>query len=379
MRVLSKTDEFLALEPQFNAILRSSGSDHVQCTFEWLSLWFRHFGKESKLHVLVAEEGGRVCGVAPLMLHTRPAVYRGLVKLRALSFIGYGFTDRSDFVISPEGTGASREQVMSALFDRLFQDPHLWDEVLLTQLTDASPNFASIRKETDRGGYDVETETLIACPYVDTGTDFDTYYKGLRTNLKHDVARKLRRLAEQGLEPDFEVVTRVDDAVLLELQELNRKRFEATGHRSFFLREDRFAFLRELAAVFSERQWWLLFLFRIKGRLVAYHLCFVYNGTVYNWNTSYDLEYSQYSLGKILLKPVLQFCFEKGYRVFDFMAGDEDYKLKWTGKMTTNYQIAVRRRNLKTGLMKGYSSLKRTVRRAKPGEPPRPPHSPGTS
>lgn len=300
--------------------------------------------------------------MAPLMLHTRPAVYRGLVKLRALSFVGYGFTDRSDFVISPEGTGASREQVVSALLDHVFRSSNLWDEMLLTQLADASPNFASVRKETERTGHDVKAETLIACPYLEIGPDFEAYYKGLHTNLKHDVARKLRRLAEQGLEPDFEVVTRVDNAVLLELRELNRKRFETAGHRSFFLREDRFAFLRDLAPVFSEKQWWLLFVFRIRGKLVAYHLCFAYNGTVYNWNTSYDLEYSQYSLGKILLKPVLAYCFEKGYRVFDFMAGDEDYKLKWTDKMTTNYQIAVRRRNLKTELMKGYSSLKKTIR-----------------
>ncbi len=311
----------------------------------------------------MAEEGGRVCGVAPLMLHARPVMYRGLVKLRALSFIGYGFTDRSDFVISPEGSGESREQVVRALFDRIFQDRSLWDEVLLTQLTDASPNFESVKKETERGGHETETEKLIACPYMEMGGDFEAYYKGLGKNLKHDVAKKSRRLAEQGLEPDFEVVTRVDESVLRELQELNRKRFEATGHRSFFLREDRYAFLQDLATAFSERGWWLLFLFRVKGRLVAYRLCFAYNGTVYDWNTSYDVEYSQYSLGKILLKPVLQYCFEKGYRKFDFMAGDEDYKLKWTDRIRTNYQIAVRRRNLKTELMKSYSSLKKTVYR----------------
>ena len=311
----------------------------------------------------MAEEGGKVCGVAPLMLHRRPAVYRGLVKVRALSFIGHGFTDRSDFLISPEGTGVSREQVVSAMFDHVFRNSTLWDEILLAQLTDASPNFASVRKETERPGHDVEAEKLIACPYLEIGPDFDAYYKGLGKNLKHDVAKKSRRLAEQGLEPEFEVVTRVDDAVLTELRELNRKRFEAAGHRSFFLREDRFAFLRDLAAVFSERQWWLLFLFRVKGRLVAYRLCFAYNGTVYDWNTSYDPEYSQYSPGKVLLKPVLAYCFEKGYKVFDSMAGDEDYKLKWTDKVRTNYQIAVRRRNLKTELMKGYSSLKKTIQR----------------
>ena len=309
----------------------------------------------------MAEENGKVCGVAPLMLHARPAVYKGLVKLRALSFIGYGFTDHSDFLVSPAGSGASREQLVHAMLDHVFQCRGVWDEILLTQLADSSPNFASVRTETERVGYDVKAETLIACPYLEMAGDFEAYFNGLGKNLKHDVAKKSRRLAEQGLEPDFEVVTRVDDSLLLELQELNRRRFEAAGHRSFFLREDRFAFLRELAGVFTQRQWWLLFLFRVKGRLVAYRLCFAYNGTVYDWNTSYDLEYFQYSLGKILLKPVLQYCFGKGYREFDFMAGDEDYKLKWTDRVRTNYRVTVRRRNLKTGLVKSYSSLKKAI------------------
>jgi CelD/BcsL family acetyltransferase involved in cellulose biosynthesis len=292
-------------------------------------------------------------------------VYRGLVKLRALSFIGQGFSDNSDFIISPGVAGASREQVLTALFDHMFKNGSRWDEILLAQLADTSPNFDLVKKETERNGYDVAVETLIVCPYIEIAGDFETYYQGLGKNLKHDVAKKSRRLAEQGLEPSFEVVTRIDDRVLAELRELNQKRFEAAGHRSFFLREDRFSFLRELASIFTEKQRWLLFLFRVKGKLVAYRLCFAYNGTVYDWNTSYDVEYSQYSLGKILLKPVLEYCFEQGYKVFDFMAGDEDYKLKWTGKTRTNWQIAVRHRNLKTGLMKTYSSIKRRAQRVK--------------
>lgn len=362
MRVLENMEEFLALEPRFNALLESSGSDHVQSTFEWLSVWFKHFGKDAKPHVLVADEDGAIRGIAPLMLHARPAVYRGLVKLRTLSFIGYGFTDHSDFVVSTEGSGVSREETVRAMFDHIFGNRSVWDELLLTQVPDSSPNFACVGAETRRVGYDARAETLIACPYLDIEGDFEAYYKGLGKNLKHDVAKKSRRLTEQGLEPEFEVVNRVDDAVLLELRDLNRRRFEAAGHRSFFLREDRFAFLRELAGVFTRKQRWLLFLFRAKGRLVAYRLCFAYNGTVYDWNTSYDLEYSQYSLGKILLKPVLQYCFEHGYREFDFMAGDEDYKLKWTDKVRTNYQVSVQRRNLKAGLVKGYASLRKTLR-----------------
>ncbi|MCX5800818.1 MAG: GNAT family N-acetyltransferase [Candidatus Eisenbacteria bacterium] len=290
------------------------------------------------------------------MIHKRPAVLRGLVKLNTLCFIGYGFTDHSDFIISRD-----RDRVMRAFFGCIFENSHLWDEVLLTQIPDSSPNFELVKSEIQKGGYEVTTDVLIKCPYIEIEGDFEAYYNRLGKNLKHDVAKKSRRLTEQGLEPDFEVATRIDEKILEELRGLNRKRAEATGHRSFFLRKDRYNFVSELARVFNENQSWLLFLFRAKGNLIAYRLCFAYNNVVYDWNTSYDLDYSQYSLGKILLRPVLAYCFEKRYGVFDFMAGDEDYKLKWTEKVRTHYRIGVRRKNLKTRVVRLYSGLKSRV------------------
>ncbi len=342
-----------SLEPEFNKVLGESGSDHVQCTFEWLSLWYKHFGQDCELFTLVARESGEITGIAPLMIHRRAAVYRGLVKLRTLSFIGYGFTDNSDFFIIED-----RERLVSAFLDYMFENDELWDEIRLTQLSDASPNFELLKAGLAREGHEPETEPLIGSPYVQIEGEFEPYYESLGKNLRRDVAKKMRRLVEAGVELDFDVITRIDEGLLEELREFNRKRFEATQHRSFFLNEQRFNFVCDMTKTFNEKGWWRLFLFRSKGSLVAYRLCFAYNDVIYDWNTSYDVEYFKYSLGKILLKPVLAYCFDEGFKVFDFMAGDEDYKLKWTDLVRTNYQLSVQKASLKTRLAKAYSKAR---------------------
>jgi len=247
----------------------------------------------------------------------------------------------------------------------MFEHDKLWDEILLAQLPDSSPNFEFVNRALKRSEYDVAKEVLIGCPYLEMAGNFESYFKRLGKNLKHDIAKKTRRLGEDGLAPDFEPAGNISARLLEELRELNRKRFEATEHRSFFLKDDRYAFLRELAGVFNEKKRWLVFAFRVRGRLVAYRLCFLYNEVVYDWNTSFDVEYFKYSLGKILLKPVLSYCFEKGYLVFDFMAGGEDYKLKWTDKIRTNYQFSVRKRNLRTRVARAYVGVKNWRRRTK--------------
>jgi CelD/BcsL family acetyltransferase involved in cellulose biosynthesis len=245
--------------------------------------------------------------------------------------------------------------VAKAFLDYMFENEERWDEMRLTQLSDASPNFELIEGGLTREGYEVETEPLIGSPYVQIQGSFDSYYGGLGKNLKRDVAKKMRRLTEAGVELNFEVVTRLDESLLGELRDFNRKRFEAEQHRSFFLDEQRYNFVCDVAKTFNETGWWRLFLFRSKGSLVAYRLCFAYDNVLYDWNTSYDVEYFKYSLGKILLKPVLAYCFDEGFKVFDFMAGDEDYKLKWTDKMRTNYQLSAQKAGLKTMLAKVYS------------------------
>ncbi|KPJ59519.1 MAG: hypothetical protein AMJ46_10910 [Latescibacteria bacterium DG_63] len=348
----------MSLRPFFNQVLNSSGSDHVQCTFEWLSLWLKHLGQDSELFTLLAQKGGETIGIAPLLIHRRAAVYKGIVKLRTLSFLGHGFTDNSDFLIAKD-----RAEVTGAFLDYAFQNQELWDEIRLTQLSDASPNFELVERGLSREGYEVEIEPLIGCPYLQLEGNFDSYYEGLGKNLRRDVAKKTRRLEEAGVELDFNVVTQIHEGQLRELRELNRMRFEATQHRSFFLDEQRYNFVSDVAKTFNKNQWWRLFLFRSKGSLVAYRLCFAYNKTIYDWNTSYDVDYFKYSLGKILLKPVLAYCFNEGYRVFDFMAGEEDYKLKWTEKVRTNYQFSVQKINLKTKLAKAYSEARKRLKK----------------
>ncbi|UCF77834.1 MAG: GNAT family N-acetyltransferase [Candidatus Eiseniibacteriota bacterium] len=348
----------MALKPVFNEVLQSSGSDHVQCTFEWLSLWLKHLGSEHQLLTLLALKGDRAIGIAPLAVHRRSAVYRGAVSLRTLSFVGHGFTDSSDFLVVEE-----REQVLNAFIDYMFQNSELWDEMCLAHLSDQSPNFELLRQVLDREEYELQVEALIGCPYLRVEGEFEPYYIALGKNLKHDVAKKMRRLGEAGIELDFDVLTQIDDNLLEELRDFNRKRFEATQHRSFFLDERRYGFVREVAGVFNQNGWWRLFLFRNKGALIAYRLCFAYGNVLYDWNTSYDVDYFKYSLGKILLKPVLEYCFEHGFKLFDFMAGDEDYKLKWTRTTRTNCQISVQKRSLKTRLARVYSRARKKLKK----------------
>lgn len=359
VKLINNYQDFLSLECIWNRLLENSGSDHIHCTFEWLSTWWRHFGENKELFIIVAEEHNEIIGVAPLMIHKVGKLYKGFMKFRTVSFIGYGFADSADFLITRD-----RKEVIREFFNYVYAKEKRWDEVRLVQLSDTSPSLNIIKEEITKNKYDVEMDVLIGCPYLEIEGCFEDYYEGINKNWRYDIQRNIRRLKKDNGNLEFVVIKNVDESQLEDIYKLNKKRFDLTGHRSPFLDGNKLDFIRDIRKLFNERGWWHLFLLKFKDGLIGYQICFDYNRTISFWNTSYDLDYGKFSVGKILVKLVLEYCFEKKYKIYDFMAGDEDYKFKWTKSYRNNYQIIIRKRNLKTKVSLAYAKARSHIKRS---------------
>ena len=71
------SEELFGLHDAWNGLLRSSASDCVFLTHEWLSSWWRHLAEGRRLHVIVAREKGELIGILPLALHH--LIYRPMI------------------------------------------------------------------------------------------------------------------------------------------------------------------------------------------------------------------------------------------------------------------------------------------------------------
>ncbi|MGH8322845.1 MAG: GNAT family N-acetyltransferase, partial [Steroidobacteraceae bacterium] len=72
--VMTSEQEFAALEEPWNDLVRSNANHTPFQSWEWNFAWWSHFGVPGRLRLCVAEQDGRMIGVAPLFLATR---YRG--------------------------------------------------------------------------------------------------------------------------------------------------------------------------------------------------------------------------------------------------------------------------------------------------------------
>ena len=59
--------DFLAMEDEWNQLLARSSYDVPFLRHEWLRTWWRHFGANRPLSVIVARDAGRLAFAMPLM------------------------------------------------------------------------------------------------------------------------------------------------------------------------------------------------------------------------------------------------------------------------------------------------------------------------
>jgi CelD/BcsL family acetyltransferase involved in cellulose biosynthesis len=74
---------------------------------------------------------------------------------------------------------------------------------------------------------------------------------------------------------------------------------------------------------------------------IAYHFGFQFNQKLLWYKPTFDIAYSQFSVGKIIIKKSIEHAIAKKYSEFDFLLGDEIYKYQWTNSSRRVFEISM--------------------------------------
>ena len=166
-------------------------------------------------------------------------------------------------------------------------------------------------------------------PCVRMAADIDSFMATLSTENRHEVRRRLRRLAEVGV-VRFRTFKPGDpelDSVLDPLIEHKKRRFAARGSRSV-LHDPRYErFYRQQA---HEHPAARVSCLSVDDDLIAFDLSYLHGDRLYVVLTSFDERYASYSPGKVHIYHLIALCHEQGVDVLDFCLGGERYKMEWT-------------------------------------------------
>ncbi len=268
-------------------------------------------------------DGQRIVGIAPLAVKDQTAYFLGNPEV----------CDYQDIVTAP----GQEVAVMDAIVQHLAAEG-IGQIDLKTLRPDAVALRALEALVTQR---QFKMQLMPDDVTYDTAlpSSWEAYLQQLKGKQRHEVRRKVRRLKAHGT---FSYNMALDDGVLnhvvdtfLRLFQLNR------SDKAEFMDSTMAAYFRDLIKALADHQMLRLYFLKIDGRATSAVLCFDYNGVRYLYNSGYDAQYQELSVGVLCKVFSIEKAIEDGCQRYDFLKGAEVYKKRIGGQELPLYRCRV--------------------------------------
>jgi CelD/BcsL family acetyltransferase involved in cellulose biosynthesis len=323
-------EELKGLQASWKSLLHRSTCDSAFVTWDWLSTWserFLHGGR--RLFVLVISEGHTPIAIAPLYVAT---IAHGPIPIREVGFLGLpeAGSDYLDVIIRKGKERVVARTLADALFGSLGSK---WDTLALRDMPAESLFLAELIAALRASGKHYAVEESSFCPGVRLPRTFDEYLQELTSHSRQAFRRKLRRLDMLGVKHTVMTEKAEVAAGLRTLEQLHQTRW-GVAHG------DLFRLLRDYHE--RDRDGWRLELnFLDAGhRPVAGLLHFINGRKVYQYLMAVDRTFNkQLSVGSLLCGLSIQHAIEGGFHEYDFLKGQEQYKLRFMNRARRSLNI----------------------------------------
>jgi CelD/BcsL family acetyltransferase involved in cellulose biosynthesis len=324
IEVVDSAAGFAAMRAEWGELLASSGSDCLFLTWEWLYTWWLHVARHRRLFIVTVRSESQLIAIAPL-ISTR--VWIGPFAVRLLEFAGSG-TIGSDYldVIVRRGSEAEALDVLAAFL------ADSTTSMRLSRISDSAGLTPRMAKAlADRGWHCVKSLNEV-CPFIDLSAgSWEEYLATVGSQHRYNFRRRLRNLMRDH---DVRIAyAQSDDERRVALEHvisLHLRRWRPRGGSDAFNRDSVRKFHHEFSALALKRGWLRLMVIHLDGRPAAAFYGFRYRHRVHFYQSGFDPQFSNSSVGLVMIGLTIQDAIREGALEYDLLHGDEPYKFLWT-------------------------------------------------
>jgi len=353
--ILKKVDtlqEFKELKDSWDNLLEETSSPNIFLTWEWLYTWWELYSTGYQLFILLAlDRDGNLLGIAPLCLSRF-----GPLRLKILRFLGTEevCSDHLDFILKKD----KEEESLSLFFKYLEDNPREWDLLDLTDLQEDSFSLPLIQTLAEKNRFSFSSDPWTVCPYALLPETWEDFLSGLSANARKDIRRQLRLLEESGKVRYSSVKDRDEVLPMMDnLFRLHSKRWSALGEKGVFQRERFNRFHKKIAELFFDKGWLYIPYLMNGENIFAIYYNFQYLNKIFAYQSGLDPAWENFSPGTTALALTIQAATSQGFKEFDFLRGEAQYKYKWTEKERKNLRALIWNRNLRSAIYKNFLSF----------------------
>jgi CelD/BcsL family acetyltransferase involved in cellulose biosynthesis len=325
MRIVEARDgrELGALEAGWRKLQETAVTANVFQSYEWVSLWWKHFGEGKELRVFFVLDGETPVLAAPFFVQKTRVV--GL-PAKKISVLGDGLSSHMDFLRAGE-PGDALEQCI----ETLCRAEKGWDILAVRKLPEESETLRALRRMSGRGGFSFLEVPANRYPFIAVDGSFDSYLKTkVSKRLRKTLRNRQNRMKSSG-NTRFLHECEIDlDMSFEELISLAEKGWKHRVGKDPLTRANNRSFFRELAKQLRDAGVLSLSCVELDGEKIAFDLSFIMRGTYFAYYMIFDESRADLSPGKIMVAHMIEEAFGRGVSEINLSEGQEEYKLEWT-------------------------------------------------
>ena len=294
-------------------------------SWTWQRHWASVFATDRRLDVrLVTDAEGGLVAVLPLY-ETAP----GVMEL-------IGGADVSDYLDLVARAGLE-DEAWCALLQSRAAGRERW---VLHAVPAASPTVRALPALAGSCSLAATVELEERCPVLTLPSTWDDYLASLSGKHRHELTRKIRRFEREVPDGRVVVVHRADEVAARLGDFLALHRASRVG-KAKFMDERMEAFFRAAIPALAAREGVRLWLLEAGDEPIASFICLEWDDTVGLYNSGFAPARASLSPGLVLLSHVIRDAIARRHARFDFLRGEERYKLEFEPTLEDVYRVEI--------------------------------------
>ena len=345
--------DFALLENEWNALVDRADVTVYQ-TFDWLRLWWKHFGSGPflRMFVLAVRRNRDLLCIAPFCI--RSELFLGFRLRRRLELMGGevpegpqasrtvagGPSDYLNIIVAP----GNEHEVATSLVQFLREHSTSFDDVVFSNVPERSVLLGPFLTALDAAGIRSSVRTSDVCPKVEIPPSLKESVNGLDAHIGRRMRRAMNNFTDQPSKAIHHITTPKEfDSAYRDLIGLHQMRWNRIGYLGSFA-DDRFrAFQAEVGRLFLKRGWLWFKTTSMAGVRIGARMGFMFKDRMYDYLSGFDdrFPWAKTRPGLALLGFMLDDAARSGFRVLDLLRGGEAYKFELTSTVRYNRTISI--------------------------------------
>ncbi len=357
--LITTDDRFDDLEKDWIELHKNSNADPLFCSFSWMRTWWRFYSHLGELRILTYRRRKELIGIAPLFLRKMTArdievemvgerkfivPTKGL-KYKVLHPMGAGqvCSDFLGFIAKKDGADA----IWSELYTHLQKKIKGYDILFMTDMDEQTQGFEGLQYAA-MGGRNKRYRDQYKAPYAPLPGSYQDYLYTLSKKSRYNARKKIKQIqVHHELIHEFHNDPATLDEAMDIFIDLHRQRWRAEGQEGVFTSDSMVNFHKAMAAEGLRRGWLRLGFLKLDGKPEFCTYGYQVGENAYLYQQGGNPDFPRFNLGYAALAFSIEDACDGGAVQYDFLRGEQDYKLHW-GKSSRQLVQFIAGRSIKS-------------------------------